>query len=104
MSSLESKAKTPEEIMRSAKMPHGFKEKWIPLKESQKEISAMKVEFEKNNAFAHNKILELSAKIVEANKILDLADFEDLTGAHKIHWSNWQALRESLSQEEKENK
>jgi hypothetical protein len=39
----------------------------------------------------------LKAKIEAANKILDLADFEDLTGAHKIHWSNWQALRHVLS-------
>jgi hypothetical protein len=46
---------------------------------------------------------EAKAKIEAANKILDLADFEDLTGAHKIYWSNWQALRDTLKFPRKEN-
>jgi len=82
LSSLESKAKTPEEIMRSAKMPHGFKEKWIPLKEAQKEISALKIEFEKNNAFTHNKILEFVCNMKEeCADISNMVDylFEKLT-------------------------
>ena len=57
-------------------------------------------EFEKNNAFTHKRLTELQTEnqqlkqqIADANQILNLAEFEDLTGAHKIHWSNWLSLR-----------
>lgn len=73
--------------------------KWVPLEEAQKELAIVKDEVEmwkKNRDIYVEKKNKLYAQIEAANKILDLADFEDLTGAHKIHWSNWQALREVL--------
>ena len=49
----------------------------------------------------HDDLLDRAVKaekqIGDIKQILDLADFEDLTGAHKIHWSNWQSLRSVLN-------
>lgn len=78
MSILESEAKTPEEIMRSAKMPHGFKAKWILLEEAQKEISFIikdrNSHINRLSTCCENQrlsIVYLEAKIGEVNRILE---------------------------------
>ncbi len=45
----------------------------------------------------------LKERMEQAKKILSVADFEDLTGAHKIFWTAWQDLMCLLDyQQEKE--
>lgn len=97
--------------------------KYVSLEEAQKEIEKWRQQQKDDYATYQDKVQKLEekcqeyskllvatlheakeyenkmeSKIAEANKILDLADFEALTGAHKIHWSNWQALCEALKQ------
>jgi hypothetical protein len=111
--SLESKAKEVREYWQN---PHnefikgkGWNQLVVTLEEGQKLEAALTFSLSQNREY-REQIKDMSednhdlqcmldsknTKIAEANKILDLAEFEDLTGAHKIHWSNWEALRRVL--------
>jgi hypothetical protein len=75
---------------------------WVPLEEAQKLedenqlYQTMKIILQDNLTQTNKLYAKCREQINEANKILDLAELEDLTGAHKIHWSNWVSLREVL--------
>jgi predicted nuclease with TOPRIM domain len=91
---------TPEEtqkIEEAIRQLEAWRLDYAALRKEVERLKVVNAGLLQNFKSQQDETVALRKRFDEANTILNLAEFEDLTGAHKVGWSNWQALRELLN-------